>query len=150
MGMGKALTQALAAGDPAADCRLHNAVRRAAPRGTNTDPTQFKTLRAPCSQAFTMPSVAAADVATSIAKLEADVAQKEARLAQKNEVIAELMEENVLTKKPAGSSERTLRSGRVRRAVEHCGIEANRNDHHLAPSFLMRSNANPTWCDCLP
>lgn len=37
-----------------------------------------------------------------IAKLEAAVAQKDAKLAQKNEVIAELMEENVLAKKVSG------------------------------------------------
>jgi len=37
-----------------------------------------------------------------IAKLEAVVAQKEAKIAQKNEVISELMEENVLTKKASG------------------------------------------------
>jgi transposase-like protein len=37
-----------------------------------------------------------------IAQLEAVVAQKEAKLAQKNEVISELMEENVRTKKANG------------------------------------------------
>ena len=37
-----------------------------------------------------------------IAALEARVAQQQAKLVQKNEVIAELMEENVLAKKSAG------------------------------------------------
>jgi transposase len=37
-----------------------------------------------------------------ITQLEATLAQKEAKLAQKNEVIAELMEENVRSKKAAG------------------------------------------------
>ncbi len=37
-----------------------------------------------------------------IARLEAAVAQKDAKLAQKNEVIAELMEDNVRSKKAAG------------------------------------------------
>ena len=37
-----------------------------------------------------------------IAQLEAVVAQKDAKLAQKNEVIAELMEDNVRSKKAAG------------------------------------------------
>ena len=37
-----------------------------------------------------------------IAQLEAAVAQKEAKLAQKNEVISELMEENVRSKKANG------------------------------------------------
>jgi transposase-like protein len=37
-----------------------------------------------------------------ITQLAAAVAQKEAKLAQKNEVIAELMEENVRSKKAAG------------------------------------------------
>jgi transposase len=37
-----------------------------------------------------------------LAQLAATVAQKEAKLAQKNEVIAELMEENVRSKKAAG------------------------------------------------
>lgn len=37
-----------------------------------------------------------------ITQLEAAVAQKDAKLAQKNEVIAELMEENVKSKKAAG------------------------------------------------
>jgi transposase-like protein len=37
-----------------------------------------------------------------IARLAAAVAQKEAKLAQKNEVIAELMEDNVRSKKAAG------------------------------------------------
>ena len=50
-----------------------------------------------------------------IAKLEAALAQKDAKLAQKNEVISELMEENVLAKKPVGSSERTLGSPRYTR-----------------------------------
>ena len=38
------------------------------------------------------------------------VAQKDATLAQKNEIISELMEENILTKKPVGSPERSLGS----------------------------------------
>lgn len=37
-----------------------------------------------------------------IAQLEATVAQKEAKLAQKNEVISELMEENIASKKANG------------------------------------------------
>lgn len=37
-----------------------------------------------------------------IAQLEATVAQKEAKLAQKNEVISELMEDNVRSKKATG------------------------------------------------
>jgi transposase len=37
-----------------------------------------------------------------IAQLEATVAQRDAKLAQKNEVIAELMEDNVRSKKAAG------------------------------------------------
>jgi transposase len=37
-----------------------------------------------------------------ITQLEATVAQKEAKLVQKNEVIAELMEDNVRSKKAAG------------------------------------------------
>lgn len=37
-----------------------------------------------------------------IAQLEAQVAQKETKLAQKNEVIAELMEDNVRSKKANG------------------------------------------------
>jgi transposase-like protein len=37
-----------------------------------------------------------------IAQLEAQLAQKEAKLAQKNEVISELMEENVRSKKANG------------------------------------------------
>jgi len=37
-----------------------------------------------------------------ITQLEATVSQKEAKLAQKNEVIAELMEDNVRSKKAAG------------------------------------------------
>jgi transposase len=37
-----------------------------------------------------------------IAQLEAAVAQKDAKLAQKNEVIAELMEDNIRSKKAAG------------------------------------------------
>jgi transposase-like protein len=45
-----------------------------------------------------------------IAKLKAIVAQKDATLAQKNEIISELMEENILTKKPVGSPERSLGS----------------------------------------
>ncbi len=47
-----------------------------------------------------------------IVKLEDVLAKKEAKIAQKNEVISELMEENVLAKKPVGSSERTLGSPR--------------------------------------
>ena len=37
-----------------------------------------------------------------IAQLQTQLAQKEAKLAQKNEVISELMEENVRSKKAAG------------------------------------------------
>ena len=43
--------------------------------------------------------------------MEAVVAQKDAKIAQKNEVISKLMEENVLAKKPVGSSEKTLGEG---------------------------------------
>ena len=50
-----------------------------------------------------------------ITKLEAVAAQKEAKRAQKNEVTSELMEENVLAKKPVGRSERTLGAPRYAR-----------------------------------
>ena len=50
-----------------------------------------------------------------IAKLEEVVAQKDTKIAQKNEVISELMEENILAKKPVGSPERPLGSPRYAR-----------------------------------
>jgi transposase len=50
--------------------------------------------------------------AAQIARLEAVVAQKEAKIAEKNEVISELMEDNVLEKKPVGAPEGTLGSPR--------------------------------------
>jgi transposase len=54
---------------------------------------------------------------TRIAKLEEAVAQKDAKPAQKNEVISELMEENILAKKPVGSPERPLGSPDTRDEV---------------------------------
>ena len=53
--------------------------------------------------------------------MEAVVAQKDAKIAQKNEVISKLMEENVLAKKPVGSSEKTLGEG---------GGHLNRRERH--------------------
>ena len=51
-----------------------------------------------------------------IAKLEEVVAQKDTKIAQKNEVISELMEENILARKPGGSPpERPLGSPRYAR-----------------------------------
>ncbi|RIK75277.1 MAG: hypothetical protein DCC68_21430 [Planctomycetota bacterium] len=55
---------------------------------------------------------------------EQEIARLQAKLAQKNEVISELMEEHVRSKKPMGNSERTLSfpTTRATRSSTTCGI----------------------------